>query len=396
VFIFSSTKDHKVITCSFLFFAHPALVCAISLQLSIARVLLELILVDLGKLRASKALSCVAEGGADLVDCSSEVGNETRQQVRKFLDGELQAVTHEVVALEKGLRIEDTISQFLGIDTNKAVGCTGVATNAGELEVLEQLEGRVLVKEQNIVRVKLVASVPVFRDTLITRGVLEVAVITGDGVERLKHLAVQLAGRIFGRLVAHETVDEAPRCRLSDHTREGGVEEVGIALNILLEAGSSPVSQQLEIVVVVCLAGVVEGLEVLHLQEIVLAVNVQITSSRRCITLVLVVRAADTLGLTKKVDGRHIWCGTTNTPGHQIAVDRSSVDSKDGRQIDSHAENLACRRNKLINGSNTIVRKVVVLKSSQHDSHKWIKRVEHWRGRSGPGKVRVDLQGQEE
>jgi len=107
----SKLKDHTVITCSFVFFAHEALVSTIRLQLGVTRVLGELIFVDLGKLRAAKLLSSVAEGGADLVDCSSKVGDETREDVRKSLDGELQAVAHEVVALKQGLGVEDTIGQ---------------------------------------------------------------------------------------------------------------------------------------------------------------------------------------------------------------------------------------------------------------------------------------------
>jgi len=338
-----------------------SLVCSIRLQLGVTRVLGELILVDLGELRAAKLLSSVTKSRADLVDCSTKVGDEAGEDVRKSLDGELQAVAHKVVALKQGLSVEDTIGQKLGVDADEAVGCTSVTTNAGKLKMLEQLESGVLVKEQNIIRVKLVASVPVLRDALVTRSVFEVAIITSNGEERFEYLAVELAGRVLSRLVAHETIDEGPRCRLSHHTREGSVEEVGVVIDVLLEACSSSVGQQLKIVVVVCLASVVQSLEVLHLQQVVLTVKVQITSRWRCVTLVLVVGAADALGLAKKVDGRYIWCGTTDTPGHKVAVDCSSVDSKDGRKINSHTKYLSGGCDELVDGADTVVRQVAVV-----------------------------------
>ena len=187
----------------------------------------------------------------------------------------MQTVAHEVVALSQCLSIEDTIGQELRVNTDEAVGCASVATDAAKFEVLEQHSIGVGTEEEDVIGVESIASVPVVRDALVSRSVLEVSVVTSDGVKRLEDVAVQLALRVFGRLVGHETVNEAPRCRLSDDTGERGVEEVAslkvstmsvmvngkvlrVLFNVFLEACGSSVGQKLEVVVVVRLSSIVE------------------------------------------------------------------------------------------------------------------------------------------
>lgn len=159
------------------------LVRTIRLELGVTRELVELIVVDLGQLRTTKLVGRIAKSRGDLIDVAGNVGDQAGKKIRKFLDGELQAVAHKVVVLSQCLGIEDTIGQKLRVHADEAVGCAGVATDAAEFEVLEQHVIGVGVEEKNVVGVEGVTSVPVVWDTLVSRSVLEVTIVTGDSVE---------------------------------------------------------------------------------------------------------------------------------------------------------------------------------------------------------------------
>ena len=172
------------------------------------------------------------------------------------------------------------------MDTNGA----SVAANGQELGVLKCHLGKIDVEVRNRVLVDGVALVPVVGDTLVARGVLEVAIRSCDREELLQHLAVELALRVFGRLVCHEAVDKGVRSRLhwtsqlcsisrearslTQKTGEGTVEEVRVGVDALLEHDGAEISKCLQVVVVLGLAEVVKPLESRHDQFVVLTVYI--------------------------------------------------------------------------------------------------------------------------
>ena len=77
---------------------------------------------------------------------------------------------------------------------------------------------------------------------------------------------------MLSRLVAHESVDERPGCRVGDDTSEGSIEEIWVVIDRFLESSVSVVGQQLQVDTVTVLdSEVVEGLELLDLDLVVVA-----------------------------------------------------------------------------------------------------------------------------
>lgn len=183
-------------------------------------------MIDLGKFWTAQRLRSGSKSRSELIELVCNIRDQSGEQVRKFLNSDLQAITHEVVTLSQRGSVKDTTSQVRGVHTDKAVGGTGVTADAAEFKVLEQHSGGVRVEKEDIIGIGRIASVPVVRNALVTRSVHKVAVVSSDGVERFQDFTIQLSLGVLGRLVGHETVDEAPRCRLSNHTGEWSVEEV--------------------------------------------------------------------------------------------------------------------------------------------------------------------------
>ena len=77
--------------------------------------------------------------------------------------------------------------------------------------------------------------------------VLEVGVVTGDGVERFQNVACEETFGIFGRLIRHESVNEGPSSGRSYNTTKWCIEEVRIVADGLLEAGSAVFGEYLKI-----------------------------------------------------------------------------------------------------------------------------------------------------
>jgi hypothetical protein len=165
-----------------------------------------------------------------------------------------------------------------------------VAANGQELGVLECHLGEIDLEVRDGVLVDDVALVPVVGNTLVAGSVLEVAIRSRDREELLQHLAVELALRIFGRLVCHEAVDKGVRSRLhwagqlcsisrkarslTQKTGEGTVEEVRVGVDALLEHDGTEIGECLQVVVVLGLAEVVKPLEPRHDQFVVLTVHI--------------------------------------------------------------------------------------------------------------------------
>lgn len=186
-----------------------------------------------------------------------------------------------------------------------------------------------------------VARIPLIRDAFGTAGVLEVSVVSSDTVKRFEDFTVELATWVLFGLVGHETVDERPRCRLGDHTSKRRIEKVWVVVNTVLELVVALICEQLQVVVVLGLAKVVERLESLQDKVVILSFDVEVTPGRRSIALILVVRARDTLGLAEQVEwNAHAGVWSTDGPADKIAIDSSSIDSQDGGEINAHTKDL--------------------------------------------------------
>ena len=62
--------------------------------------------------------------------------DETRENVRSFLDGELHSVAEKIVALEKRASIVKTPCEVRRVQTDKGIDSSGVSTDAAKLWVL--------------------------------------------------------------------------------------------------------------------------------------------------------------------------------------------------------------------------------------------------------------------
>ena len=92
--------------------------------------------------------------------------------------------------------------------------------------------------------------------------IFETATRASDGVKGFEDVSVQVAFWMFGGLVPHEAVDEAPRCRRGDNTGEWRVEEIRVLVNRLIEACSAVLCKERNVVaVVVELAKGIQGLK---------------------------------------------------------------------------------------------------------------------------------------
>lgn len=138
--------------------------------------------------------------------------------------------------------------------------------------MLERHDAGVDGKVGDGVEVHQVTLVPVIRDALMAGRVFEVRIISADGVEGFEYVAGEKTfGVLFG-LVGHEAVDEGPGGGGGGDAAEGGVEEVGVVVDGFLEAGGAVVGQDVEVDGVgVLLAEFVEGFELGHLEEEVVA-----------------------------------------------------------------------------------------------------------------------------
>ena len=106
----------------------------------------------------------------------------------------------------------------------------------------------------------------------MSRGILEVRVVARDGVEGFQDIAREQTLRVLLGFVGHEAVDEGPGCRARDDAGEGGVEEVGVVVDGVLEAGVAVFGEAgAGDGVAVLLAELVEGFELRDLDEVVVA-----------------------------------------------------------------------------------------------------------------------------
>lgn len=174
----------------------------------------------------------------------------------------------------------------------------------------------------------------------MTTVVDEVAVLSSDSKEGFQYLSVEPTRRILCTLVCHEAVNERPRSRLGDHPSKWCVEEVGVGVETLLKRNMTQVREQLQVILILCLAGIVESLESAQDKVVVISVDTKIASGGRSVAFILVVRARDTLRLTKEVEwDAHAVVRSTNRPAVKVAVEYRTVDAEERRKIDADAEN---------------------------------------------------------
>ena len=189
--------------------------------------------------------------------------------------------------------------------------------------------------------VHVVALVPVVRDGFVAGGVDEVVGgVPRDAVEGFEDVAGEQALRVFCGLVGHEAVDEGPGGGLGDDAGEGGVEEVGVVVDGLGEAGVAVGGQDVEVDgVAVLLAEAVEFLELGELEEVVVADLVEVTSGGRGVSLVFVVGAREALrGAEETAEVQQTVDGTSDGIGGQVSVEDGAVDGKEGCKIGAHSE----------------------------------------------------------
>ena len=102
--------------------------------------------------------------------------------------------------------------------------------------------------------------------------VLEVGVVTSDGVKRFQNVACEETFGIFRRLIRHESVNEGPSSGLSYDTTKWCVEEVRIVADGLLEAGLAILGEYLEInAVAVLLTEFIQCGKLRELKQVVVA-----------------------------------------------------------------------------------------------------------------------------
>ena len=117
-----------------------------------------------------------------------------------------------------------------------------------------------------------VAFVPVVGEGFVAGGVLEGGGgVAGDGVEGFEDGAGEEAFGVFGGFVGHEAIDEGPGGWGGDDAAEGGVEEVGVVANGLVETSGALVGEDCEVdAVAVLLTEFVQGGKLRDLDQVVI------------------------------------------------------------------------------------------------------------------------------
>jgi hypothetical protein len=226
--------------------------------------LVELRGVECSQLWARKTVNDVSNGVVQQARTASDVTHKTSQDVREQVLGSLEGEALEVVALKQSSAVEDATGQVVELESGESVYLTGVATDIQELRVLLGGSNDIGQEEGDGVFVADGAFVPVVWDLLVALGVDEVARLAGDGEEGLENTLVEDTFWVLLGLVAHEAVDKGVGGGLHQDTGEGAVEEVGVLVDGLVEAGRTERSQDAQ--VVVCGGSI--GLGVEHLLEL--------------------------------------------------------------------------------------------------------------------------------
>lgn len=186
-----------------------------------------------------------------------------------------------------------------------------------------------------------IALVPVIRELLVAGRVDEViGRVARDAVEGFEDVACEEALGVFRGFVGHEAVDEGPGRGLGDHAGEGGVEEVGVVVDGLGEAGVAVGGQDVEVDgVAVLLAEGVEFLELGELEEVVVAGLVEVASGGRGVPFVFVVGAREALrGAEETAEIQQTVDGTSDGVRCQVSVEDGAVDGKEGCKVRTHSE----------------------------------------------------------
>jgi hypothetical protein len=101
----------------------------------------------------------------------------------------------------------------------------------------------------------------------------------------------------------------------------------------------SQVCKQLQVILVLCLAGVVESLEPAQNKVVVLPVDVKIATSGRSVAFILVVRTRDALWLTEEIEwDAHTIVWSTDGPAVEVTIENGTVNREERGKIDTHAE----------------------------------------------------------
>jgi len=331
-------------------------------RLGVARVYTELVLIDVVQLGASERVGLSIDNGAKLVLGSILVGENARDNVGSSLGGKLHSVAEEIVSLEKRASIVNASCEVRRVQTYEGVDSSGVAADADEFRVLACHLDCVEFEIRNGVVVKDVTRVPVVWNAFVTTVVDEVAVFSSDCEEGLEYLTIKPTRRVLFGFVGHEAVNERPRSRLGDHTSKRRIEEVGVGVETLLERDVSQVCKQLQVILVLCLAGIVESLEPAQDKVVVLAVDVKVATSGRSVAFILVVRTRDALGLTEEIEwDAHTIVWSTDGPAVKVTVEDGTVNREERRKIDAHAEDLPGAFDELRDCGDAVVWQVAVI-----------------------------------
>lgn len=204
-----------------------------------ARELRKLVLINLIQLRASKVIQRARGNTIKLAQQRANVPNSTKQTIRQELNRTLQHEASEVIPLSERSKVEHSPSQILKVDTSEGINLAGVSTDVQELRILQGGSEEISQEEGDSIFVADSTLIPVLWDTFVAFSPHEVTALSSDREEGFQNLLVKDSFREFGGLVAHEAVDEGVCCGLDGDSGEGGVEEVGVALDGLLKAGGT-------------------------------------------------------------------------------------------------------------------------------------------------------------
>lgn len=125
----------------------------------------------------------------------------------------------------------------------------------------------------------------------------------------------------------------------TDDAGERRVEEIRVLVNTRLELRVALVGEQLQVILILGLAEIVQILEATQHEIVIVAGDIQVASGRGSVALVFVVRTGDSLRLAEEVEGDgDATVGPADGPAYEVAIDGSAVDREQSGEIDAHTE----------------------------------------------------------
>lgn len=278
--------------------------------------LLQLLVINSLQLRAAERTNNASDSTCQLIQ-------RAEKDVRLRLSRQLIEETGQIVTLGQICRLVKSTGQVGNVNTSERVGRPSVTTDVEEFGVKGRGVDGIHDKVIGFIRVFESAPVPVQWNLLSTLVGLVVVVAATDTKPRLNCLISENTLWVILSVVCHEAVDEGVRGGLHEYTSERSVEEVGVVLDLSVEAVGTEGGERVE-----CdntAWGVVDQILELSCDSLpVIACFVQVGSCRRGIAFVLVVRTDESVT-------QDTCCATlserrraAHRPVQDIAIDRTT------------------------------------------------------------------------